>query len=507
LTGYLLFSSIFLKLSIEHLFKLTKMTANRPPKAKIATYLLLLSLGTMPALATLKPNSAIAQSATEAPASTATNGTKIRIDGSTSMKVTNEIREQQLKQREPGADIETRYNGSDTALKSVLAGTADLAAVGRPLTPQEQADGLVAVPQKRQKIAIIVGSANRFVSNLTFEQFAKIFRGETKDWSELGAPPGRIQLIDRPDTNDTRIALQDYAVFEQAPFTAAPNAIKLTDDSIESAVAQLGSRGITYTISDAIVNIPGIRIVPMHKTLPLDPRYPFSQPLSYVYKGPTPTPAAAAFLGSTVAAAAPVPAPFPAPVSTTTTTTTRSTADEFPQWLWLLFIPLLAALWWLLKRQSVPPVAVVTPVVPVVPVVPVAPVVPVIDDEQANIKLYEERLIAAKTRQKVGGVAINKRVETNAVEVVLPVERDRVQIERIVPSDGGAISASDVAFGSGEVRVETYEQTPQIHKEAFVRERVEIVKQIEQAIASSQEQLRHEELEVHTEPLPKIDRN
>ncbi len=477
------------------------MNANRPPKAKIATYLLLLSLGTMPALATLKPNSAIAQSATEAPASTATNGTKIRIDGSSSMKVTNEIREQQLKQREPGADIETRYNGSDTALKSVLAGTADLAAIGRPLTPQEQADGLVAVPQKRQKIAIIVGTANRFVSNLTFEQFAKIFRGETKDWSELGAPPGRIQLIDRPDTNDTRIALQNYEVFKQAPFKVAPNAIKLSDDSIESAVAQLGSRGITYTISDAIVDTSGIRIVPMHKTLPLDPRYPFSQPLYYVYKGPTPTPAAAAFLGGTVAAVAPVPAS----VSSTTTTTILSTEDDFPQWLWLLFIPLLAALWWLLKRRPAPPLTVVTPVVPVVPVVPVAPVapvVPVIEDPQANIKLYEERLIADKTRQKVGGVAINKRVETNPVEVVLPVERERVQIERIVPSDGGVISTTDVAFGSGEVRVETYEQTPQIHKEAFVRERVEIAKQIERATVTSQEQLRHEELEVHTEPLP-----
>ncbi|WP_295617073.1 DUF2382 domain-containing protein [Chamaesiphon sp. GL140_3_metabinner_50] len=33
-------------------------------------------------------------------------------------------------------------------------------------------------------------------------------------------------------------------------------------------------------------------------------------------------------------------------------------------------------------------------------------------------------------------------------------------------------------------------------------ERVEIAKQIEQTTATSQEQLRHEELELHTEPLP-----
>ncbi|PSB16569.1 hypothetical protein C7B65_21210 [Phormidesmis priestleyi ULC007] len=36
----------------------------------------------------------------------------------------------------------------------------------------------------------------------------------------------------------------------------------------------------------------------MHNVLPTDPKYPFSQPLVYVYKGPNPSPAIAAFLGA-----------------------------------------------------------------------------------------------------------------------------------------------------------------------------------------------------------------
>jgi phosphate transport system substrate-binding protein len=481
-------------------------------KAAIASYGLLLSLGVMPGLAVLKTNPVLAQATAEAPSNTAPTANALRIDGSTSMKVTNDIRQQQLKERSPEANIQTSYNGADAALRSVLDGTADLAAVGRPLTQQEQDRGLVAAPQKRQKIAIIVSSANRFVGNLTFEQFARIFRGEIKDWSEVGGPPGRIQLIDRPDTNDTRIALQDYAVFQQAPFVATPNAVKVADDNIETAIAQLGTNGITYTISDAIVNTPGIRIVPMHKTLPLDPRYPFSQPLSYVYKGPSPTPAAAAFLGGAVVAAVPeAPVPTaPIPEAPVTTTTTVATEDNDLSWLWLLLLPLLAGLWWLLKRRPAPtaPVIAVTPrpVVPVVPVAPVAPVAPVIPvtplpvDEQP-IKLYEERLIADKIRQRVGGVAINKRVETEQVEVELPVERERVQIERIVPSDAEVVPA-DVAFGTGEVRMETYEQVPQVRKEAFVREEVEIAKQIDRATVTAEETLRHEELEVYTQKRP-----
>ncbi|WP_310417896.1 substrate-binding domain-containing protein, partial [Chamaesiphon sp. OTE_8_metabat_110] len=316
------------------------MNAAKTSSAAIALYAIL-SLGAMPIFA----NSAVAQVATDATSTAPTTNT-VRIEGSSSMKVTNNNRIAQIKQSSPDAQITTRYNGADAALKSVLDGTADLAAIGRPLTEREQQQGLVAVPQKRQKIAIIVGAANRFTSNLTFEQFAKIFRGEIKDWSELGAPPGRIQLVDRPDTNDTRLALQNYAVFKQAPFVATPNAIKVADDTIESAIEQLGSRGITYTVSDAIDNIPGIRIVPMHKTLPRDPRYPFSQPLAYVYKAGTPRPAVAAFLGGTAAAAS-IPEAAPAPVETTSTTTvTRSTTENDFPWLLLLFPLLGGLLWW-----------------------------------------------------------------------------------------------------------------------------------------------------------------
>ena len=95
---------------------------------------------------------------------------------------------------------------------------------GRPLTAQEKAQGLIAASPKRQKVAIVVGSDNPFTGDLSFRQFAQIFRGEIKDWSEVGGQPGRIQLIDRPATNDTRQALENYEIFKQVPFVAADNA-------------------------------------------------------------------------------------------------------------------------------------------------------------------------------------------------------------------------------------------------------------------------------------------
>ncbi|WP_310414436.1 YsnF/AvaK domain-containing protein, partial [Chamaesiphon sp. OTE_8_metabat_110] len=229
----------------------------------------------------------------------------------------------------------------------------------------------------------------------------------------------------------------------------------------------------------------------------------------------------AAFLGGTAAAAS-IPN-APAPVETTSTTTvTRSTTDNDFPWLLLLFPLLGGLLWWALRPRPAAPVALVTPriapvapvvpapvppaaaVVPVVPVVP-APVPPVAADEP--IKLYEERLIADKTRQKVGGVAINKRIETEGVEIAIPVKRERIQIERLASIDRAAIPVEDVQFGDGQVRMETYEQVPEIHKEAFVREEVAITKQIALETATAQDTLRHEEIDVSTQPLPHPERD
>lgn len=125
-----------------------------------------------------------------------------------------------------------------------------------------------------------------------------------------------------------------------------------------------------------------------------------------------------------------------------------------------------------------------------------------------NLKLYEERLIANKTRQKTGEVAIGKRVETETANVSVPIEKERVVIERTTPVDAGAtVTPGTNAFGEGEVaRVEVYEETPNIRKETFIREEVSVRKEVEQEIVQAEETLRREELDVNTEGRTVVDK-
>jgi len=122
------------------------------------------------------------------------------------------------------------------------------------------------------------------------------------------------------------------------------------------------------------------------------------------------------------------------------------------------------------------------------------------DREHHKFRLYEERLVAEKSRHKTGEVAIGKRVETETARVSVPTEKERVVIESITPEKAGAPVNLDTPFKQEKVmRMEVYEETADIKKEAFVREEVNIRKEVETEIVEARETLRREELDVKRE--------
>lgn len=321
--------------------------------------------------------------------------TTIKLDGSNSMTVINEALKQRFEEKFPGTTVTLNSTGSTEALKALANGDIDLAAIGRPLTDAETSQGLTAIPISREKIAIIVGADNSFNQDLTAAQFAQIFRGDITNWSQVGGPDLPIRFIDRPDSSDTRQALSQYPVFKEAPFQSGSSAVRAEDDTA-AIVQQLGSNGISYAIASQVLNQNNVRVLAMHGTLPDDPRYPYSQPRGYVYKG-TPNPGVQAFLGFATsepgqevvqaakdteaaavgAASAPnaviapsseavtSPSPeavaIPSPTIAAPVTTEAIAAKPFP-W-WLLLIPLIGMplLYWLMRgrQAAVPPVAAV----------------------------------------------------------------------------------------------------------------------------------------------------
>lgn len=368
---------------------------------KLSVVLLTLAFSTRAIAQTLQTNSTLVAQAT-APAfpmpSAVPANTTVKLDGSGTMTVVNEALKQRFEQQFSGSRIETAADGTEGALQALLDKEIDIVAIGRQLTPEEKAKGLAEASMGRGKIAIITSSENPFRGDITYSQFAQIFRGEITNWSELGGAPGAIRVVDRPDSNDTRLSLSKYEVFKNKPFASGSNTTKLTEDDMASVLKNLGKDGISYAIASQALDQPNIHVISMHDTLPNDPRYPYSQPRGYIYNKDA-SPAVQAFLGvatspagqetanaATIAGvgavvgaavtsaavinASPAVSPSaivssnnfisPSPTSDTTallpatdgSVTATGQTDNGLGWLWWLLLPLLGGLfWWIFKRD------------------------------------------------------------------------------------------------------------------------------------------------------------
>ncbi|HBB34999.1 MAG TPA: photosystem reaction center subunit H [Cyanobacteria bacterium UBA8803] len=130
------------------------------------------------------------------------------------------------------------------------------------------------------------------------------------------------------------------------------------------------------------------------------------------------------------------------------------------------------------------------------------------EQNQQNLRLYEERLITNKERYQTGTVVVGKHIETETAQVSVPVEKERVIIERTSPSDISEVTPGSADFQEGEVvRMEVYEESVDIQKQPFVREEVSIKKEVERDTVEATETLRREELDVDIDGRPVVNQN
>ncbi|MGL5872908.1 MAG: PRC-barrel domain-containing protein [Xenococcaceae cyanobacterium] len=128
------------------------------------------------------------------------------------------------------------------------------------------------------------------------------------------------------------------------------------------------------------------------------------------------------------------------------------------------------------------------------------------NDNHQLLRLYEERLVASKNRISAGTVRVGKHVETETARVSIPVEKERVIIERKNPTEITAVTPDAYAFQEGEVaRIELFEESANIQKQAFIREEVEIKKEIQHDIVNAEDTVRREELDVDIKDNPALD--
>ncbi|UZQ53580.1 extracellular solute-binding protein [Trichothermofontia sichuanensis B231] len=229
------------------------------------------------------------------PPTTVPAGTTVRIDGSTSMVTTNQNLKQGFESQFPGTRVITNAKGTNNGLQALAAGQIDIAAASRALNPQEQTQGLTAVPITVDAIALVIGVNNPFQGSLTSEQVQGIFTGKITNWSQVGGPNTMIRVINRPPVSGTHQAFKEMVLNGQE-FGTTPNIATLPRDATTPMLQALGVDGIGYATYAQIATQRTVRPVPVNGVTPDSPSYPYQRTLYYVYKNPA-SPAVQAFLG------------------------------------------------------------------------------------------------------------------------------------------------------------------------------------------------------------------
>ena len=109
------------------------------------------------------------------------------------------------------ADVEMQAPGSSQGIAAAQDGTADIGMSSRELKDSET--GLDATAIAYDGIVAVV-NPNCPVNDLTKDQLAKIFKGEIKNWKEVGGPDKAIAVFYREAGSGTRGAFEELLGLE-----------------------------------------------------------------------------------------------------------------------------------------------------------------------------------------------------------------------------------------------------------------------------------------------------
>jgi phosphate transport system substrate-binding protein len=208
-----------------------------------------------------------------------------------------------------GRTIEAHVHshGTGTGFADLLAGEADFWMASRPINAAELARaaplGSITSPGQEHVIAldglaIIVHPANP-ISSLTVAQVRDAFAGRIRDWSELGGPPGPINLYARDDKSGTYDSFQAM-VLRGAAISGAARRYESTDQLSADVVADprglgfVGLAGVGRAKALAVSDAGTRPLAPSRLTVGTED-YALARRL-FLYNGPSASPLARDFI-------------------------------------------------------------------------------------------------------------------------------------------------------------------------------------------------------------------
>ena len=201
-------------------------------------------------------------------------------------------------QENPGKYISVSGGGSGTGVAGLINSKCDIADASRLMQDKEikQAQALGVEP-KRVVIAIdglsIISNKNNPVKELTVDQVGKIFRGEVKNWNEIGGLNKPITLYGRQSNSGTfDFMVSEILKGDHASTMNRMNGNSQIVEAIEQDSSGIGYVGVGYakeatgiTVIRIATKAGGKYVSPLVFENVITGEYPISRPLNQYVNG------------------------------------------------------------------------------------------------------------------------------------------------------------------------------------------------------------------------------
>jgi len=208
----------------------------------------------------------------------------LTINGSTTvLPIAQKAAEAYMKQN-PSVKISLSGGGSGNGIKALIDGSTDIANSSRFIKHEEVAQ---AVEKKRYPVPFAVAydcilpivHPSNTVTNLTLDQLKAIYKGEVKNWKELGGPDAPVVIISRDTSSGTYEVWEEKVMKKENVFPGA--LLQASSGAVIQAVSKnknaIGYDGIGYV--DKSVKALSVNGIQGSAETTLNGTYPVSRPL------------------------------------------------------------------------------------------------------------------------------------------------------------------------------------------------------------------------------------
>ncbi len=231
-------------------------------------------------------------------AQTASAQEMLQIKGSdTLINLVQKLSEEYMK-KYPSNYVAVTGGGSGTGVAALINQKCDIANASRLMKPKEikmaKDNGVTAnrIVIAMDGLSVIVNPENP-ITQLTKDEIGAIFRGDVKNWSEIGGPDMPINMYGRQSNSGTFVFFQDYVL--KGDYSAKMNRMNGNAqivEAVKSDKSAIGYVGVGY-VKDAtgltVVSVASKRggeyASPLNSADVKSGKYPIARPLNQYVAG------------------------------------------------------------------------------------------------------------------------------------------------------------------------------------------------------------------------------